>query len=133
MGGCGSGRRFVFGARRTVESCESVDIREWLRTGYPISGTVSLTSTACNFGGERYWFECPGCSCRVTTLFRVGERFACRKCHGLNYRMQHENAYGRGLLKAQRIRMKLGGSANMTLPFPEKPKHMRCSYQANET
>ena len=36
-----------------------------------------------------------------------------------------ENVFDRGLLKAQRIRMKLGGSANITLPFPPKPKFMR--------
>jgi hypothetical protein len=30
----------------------------------------------------------------------------------------------RGLLKAQRIRVRLGGSANMLNDFPEKPKGM---------
>lgn len=127
MGGAGSGNRLRFGARRTVESCESIDVRRWMFDGKHIAPGVSLTTTPCNFGGARYWFVCPvqGCSRRITKLYFLGGRYACRHCHCLAYRAQHENAYGRGLLKAQRIRMKLGGSANMQLPFPEKPRRMR--------
>lgn len=121
MGGCGSGNRYHFGARRTVESCDSIDVREGFHGG------ISSVMTRCNFGGVRYWFVCPvgDCARRVAKLYRVGGRYACRHCHGLAYRSQHENSHGRGLLKAQRIRTKLGGSANMTLPFPPKPKFMR--------
>lgn len=119
MGGPGSGNRFQFGARRTVESCDVIDVRQRSHGG------ESLATTSCNFGGVRYWFICSDCSRRVAKLYRVGGRYACRQCHGLAYRSQHENYYDRGLLKAQRIRMKLGGSANMTLPFPPKPKFMR--------
>ena len=127
MGGAGSGNRFQFGARRTVEGCQSIDVRRWMFEGYRIAPGVSVTTTACNFGSARSWFVCPvqECSRRVARLYLVGGRYACRHCHGLAYRTQHENAYDRGLLKAQRIRMKLGGSANMTLPFPPKPKGMR--------
>ena len=128
MGGSGSGNRSQYG-RRTVESCQSIDVRRWMFEGYRIAPEVSLTTTACHFGNARQWFVCPmqGCSRRVAKLYRVGGRFACRHCHRLAYRTQHENAYDRGLLKAQRIRMKLGGSPNMTLPFPPKPKGMRWS------
>jgi hypothetical protein len=63
----------------------------------------------------------------VAKLYHVGGRYACRHCHRLAYGTQHENSYDRGLFKAQRIRMKLGGSPNMTLPFPPKPKFMRWS------
>jgi hypothetical protein len=45
--------------------------------------------------------------------------------HRLAYRTQHEEVFDRGLLKARRIRMKLGSSSNMTLPFPDKPKGLR--------
>ncbi|MGA8696338.1 MAG: hypothetical protein WB689_21350, partial [Xanthobacteraceae bacterium] len=37
---------------------------------------------------------------------------------------QQESAHERGLGKAQRIRMRLGGTANMLDDFPEKPKGM---------
>ena len=168
MGGCGSGNRSQHG-RRTVESCPSIDVRQWQRAGWfaecgsiwpwHLNGRlvrsmwvtvnpeyltldyecvwsnalperlryhVPLARTACNYGGARYWFVCPmpGCPRRAAILYLVGGRFACRHCQHLAYRTQHENFYGRGLLKAQSIREKLGGSANMTLPFPPKPKHM---------
>ena len=44
---------------------------------------VQLTTTPCNYGGERYWFLCPLCYGRVGALYlRRGDvRFACR--HGV--------------------------------------------------
>jgi hypothetical protein len=107
----------------------SIDVRRWLFDGPRVGGGVTLTTTACNYGGVRYWFVCPeaGCTRRVAKRYQIGGRYACRHCHRLAYRTQHENFFDRGLLKAQRIRMKLGGSANMTLPFPPKPKFMRWS------
>jgi hypothetical protein len=146
---------------RTVESCHSIDVRQWQRKGRLVEGgfqwwltdawslmvtvesdcltlayhwqteavryLVPLIATPCNYGGQRYWFVCPaqGCSRRAAILYLAGGRFAWRYCHRLAYHTQHENAYGRGLLKAQRIREKLGGSGDMTLPFPPKPKGMR--------
>jgi hypothetical protein len=50
--------------------------------------------------------------------------FACRHCSRLAYASQQESAHERGLPKAQNIRMRLGGSANMLDDFPEKPKGM---------
>jgi hypothetical protein len=87
---------------------------------------VSLDWTACNFGGERPWFVCPeaGCSRRVAILFGLGKYFLCRHCYDLVYESQRENEMHRALRRAQAIRERLGGSANMTEPFPEKPKGM---------
>ncbi len=67
---------------------------------------VPLEWTVCNFGSSRPWFVCPGRSCgrRAALLYLGGRYFLCRRC--------------------QRIRTKLGGSANMTEPFPDKPKGM---------
>jgi hypothetical protein len=85
---------------------------------------VPLTWTACNFGGERPWFICPGAGCgrRVAVLYGPGRYFLCRYCYDLVYESQRENAMYRALHKAQSIRERLGGSANMTKPFPERPK-----------
>lgn len=44
-----------------------------------------LTSTPCNFGGVRYWFECPCCLRRTGVLYFFGGTFACRICHHLTY------------------------------------------------
>ena len=91
-----------------------------------VQESVSLDWTVCNFGGERPWFVCPGagCGCRVAILYGQGKYFLCRHCYDLVYESQRENEMHRALRRAQNIRERLGGSANMTKPFPEKPKGM---------
>ena len=87
---------------------------------------VFLDWSACNFGGERPWFVCPGDGCgqRVAVLYGLGKYFLCRYCYDLVYESQRENEMHRALRRAQAIRERLGGSANMTKPFSEKPKGM---------
>jgi hypothetical protein len=86
---------------------------------------VNLEWTPCHYGGQRAWFRCPGLSCgrRVAILYGRGV-FLCRQCHNLNYQSQHEQAPGRALARVQKIRMQLGGHANLDDPFPSKPKSM---------
>jgi hypothetical protein len=95
---------------------------EWEEVQEP----VRLSWTKCNFGGERPWFVCPnaGCGRRVAILYGPGRYFLCRHCYDLAYQSQRDNAMNRALHKAQFIRERLGGSANMMEPFPEKPKGM---------
>lgn len=92
---------------------------------------VELTWTPCNFGGERPWFVCPGvvngvsCNRRVAVLYGgLGRYFLCRHCYDLNYQSQREDSAHRALSRAKEVRRRLGGSANMTRPFPERPKGM---------
>ncbi len=55
---------------------------------------IPIVSTHCNYGGERYWFRCPGslrntvCNNRAARLYLPpgAERFACRRCHDLSYK-----------------------------------------------
>ena len=95
---------------------------EW----HDVKQTVPLDWTACNFGGKRPWFLCPGAGCgrRVAVLYGPGRYFLCRHCCDLVYQSQRDNEMYRALRRAQKIRERLGGSANMTEPFPEKPKGM---------
>ena len=87
---------------------------------------VPITWTACPLGGRRPWFVCSsnsnGCGRRVALLYGAGELFACRRCYGLAYASQQEALHHRGLGKAQKIRIRLGGGPNMLETFPEKPK-----------
>ncbi len=52
---------------------------------------VSIIETQCNFGGVRYWFECPlyknnkHCGRRVGVLYKGGNYFGCRHCYDLTY------------------------------------------------
>jgi hypothetical protein len=93
--------------------------------GEVIRYAVPLEWTACRFGGWRPWFACPGegCGRRVAVLY--GRRlFLCRHCHGLAYASTRESAGERATRKAQKVRMRLGGTANLLAPFPPKPKGM---------
>jgi len=91
---------------------------------------LPITWTACHLGGGRAWFRCNVssngrfCGRRVALLYAAGELFACRHCYGLAYASQREPMRRRGLGKAQKIRMQLGGSGNMFDDFPQKPKGM---------
>ncbi len=89
---------------------------------------IELARTPCHYGGERTWFVCParGCGRRVAVLYG-GAIFACRRCQQLSYKSQREQPRRRALRRAQTIRMNLGGSPNLTEPFPDKPKGMHWS------
>jgi hypothetical protein len=99
---------------------------EWEEVRYP----VQLTWTPCNYGGDRPWFVCSGvvngyhCGRRVGKLYSRGKYFLCRHCHDLTYESRKDGQKYRALHKCQRIRQRLGGSANMTELFPPKPKGM---------
>ena len=87
---------------------------------------MPLEWTPCNFGGERPWFVCPEVACgrRVAILYGPGKHFLCRHCYELRYQSQREDNKDRALRRARKIRERLGGSANMLEPFPERPKGM---------
>ena len=95
-----------------------------------ITETVALTWTSCLYGGQRPWFRCPGvsdgasCDRRVAKLYLRGPYFLCRHCQGLTYSSKRVTVDDRPITRAQKIRMRLGGSANLLEPFPSRPKGM---------
>jgi hypothetical protein len=107
---------FTPGTRVQVVHYRAEDVKE----------PVPLEWTPCNFGGERPWFVCPGdrCGRRVAILYGPGKYFLCRNRYDLRYESQREDKKNRALRRAQKIRQRLGGSANMMEPFPDKPKGM---------
>lgn len=74
----------------------------------PVGELVRVTSTPCGFGGSRPWFACPRCERRVAVLFMRGGRFVCRRCAGVAYTSQSEDAIGRGWRVQHRIERRLG-------------------------
>lgn len=91
MGSISSGRHGRFGrppARWVVESCLSINIKEWNRKGWCKVGeteatmqrryedgsvttqTQAIAWTNCNYGGQRPWFVCPRCQNRAGRLFQ---------------------------------------------------------------
>ena len=167
-------KRWTGEARRTCETCQSVDVRVWHRQGQLapdllfsltwasadeefgwvnvitrsdsiclsykifrngrwewIDQRFSLDWSRCRYGGRRPWLRCGGlpknswqCQRRAAKLFRVGDYFACRGCHGLVYASQQEMPLYRNVTQAQKLRQRLGGSEDIFDPFPDKPKGM---------
>jgi hypothetical protein len=92
---------------------------------------VPLAWTRCHLGGARPWFRCSAsdgsrlCGRRVAKLYLRGTAtFACRHCCGLAYASQREIPRHRAIRRAQKLRMRLGGTANLAEPFPERPRRM---------
>jgi len=87
---------------------DSVVLRYSLN-GSPMHQHIWLTSTGCNFGGERTWFACPNCRRQVAKLFlRAGAGFVCRHCGRIRYSSQSEDAMGRAWRKQYKAEAKLG-------------------------
>ena len=100
----------------------------------PVECVVPIASTPCNYGGVRRWFRCPDCGKRVAVIYVQRRSCSCRQCNYLVYRSQRERAGERARDRVQKIRVRLGGSANLLEPFPAKPKWMRWrTYQNLET
>lgn len=60
--------------------------------------SVKLVTTPCNYGGVRYWFECPFCKKRMGTLYLYEKNdFACRKCLNLPYKSQNNSGVERAV------------------------------------
>jgi hypothetical protein len=116
-----------------VYRVRSYNVSEWK----DVEQRVHLTWTKCHLGGRRPWFRCPvrsngtNCEKRVAKLYLGGDLFACRQCWRLAYATQQDSDRCFGLDKAQKIRMRLGGSGSVVEPFPPKPKgmHWRTYYR----
>jgi hypothetical protein len=99
------------------------DAREGDRT---VRYRVRLVWTVPNFGGRRWWFECPRTRRLVTKLYlpNGGWYFWSRKAYRLGYACQRETAHDRLLRRARKLNAALGGAGDLDLP-PAKPKWMR--------
>ena len=92
--------------------------------------TVGLTHLACNYGGARLFFRCPGnfgvqsCNARVTKLYAGGRYFLCRNCYRIGYASQSEDRYQRSLRKANKLRTALGGEPGAAHFIAQRPKGM---------
>jgi hypothetical protein len=95
-----------------------------------VEETVRIVCVPCRFGGARPYFICPGvvngisCGRRVAKLHGPGRYFLCRHCYRLAHASQSESGRDRALRRADKIRQRLGGDADMAASFPKKPKGM---------
>ena len=86
---------------------------------------IRISRTRMHLGGERPWFHCPHCERRVAKLYRGLAGYFCRGCVGNPpYATQLLSAGGRAHFKACKLRLHLNGEAQLSCPFPERPRHM---------
>jgi len=88
---------------------------------------VILDTTPCNFGGERTWFRCPGCSSRRSVLLSVWGRFRCRQCHDLAYTSTREDDLDRAARRVGRLQDRLGYVDGYDNYIPPRPDGMHRS------
>ncbi len=76
--------------------------KQWLYSDdLPVDQSISVRTTPCNYGKDRFWMSCPGlkgtrCLKRVGVLYWVDNRLACRTCHNLTYKTCHTPVNERG-------------------------------------
>jgi hypothetical protein len=93
--------------------------------GQGVPQNIRVSWTKVHFGGERPWFHCPHCETRVAKLYKGVAGYFCRQCVGSPpYATQHLSAQGRAHHKACKLRLHLNGQAQLSAPFPERPKGM---------
>ncbi len=80
------------------------------------SDHISMTQTACRFGGERHWFQCPTCGLRCELLYMRFSRFACRECNRVAYASQSGGELDRLTNKMHKLRGRIDSG---------RPKGMR--------
>lgn len=94
----------------------------------PRTERVRLDTTACHYGGERWWFLCPQCHTRRAVLFSAGGVFACRTCHDLAYSSTREDDAARCDRRIRRLAEQLGsdgyGRRGFLWTMPDKPDGM---------
>lgn len=92
---------------------------------------ITLETTPCNYGGERYWFLCPYCAKRKAVLLLKDDTLVCRKCLDIGYyslRFTKTDCYYY-FMQAKKVAMKLDPSFEWSGwigdgDFPNKPKNM---------
>jgi hypothetical protein len=86
---------------------------------------IQISWTHCHYGGWRPWLHCPFCNRRVLKLFRGMGGYFCRPCIGNPpYASQTKSKESRPHFEACKLRLRLGGVASLTAPFPERPRGM---------
>lgn len=86
---------------------------------------IRVSWTRCHYGGARPWLHCPFCERRVGRLFKGLGGYFCRQCFDNPlYASQSKSMQSRRHFEACKLRLRLGGSASLTEPFPARPSGM---------
>src|SRR5216684_4871126 len=93
-----------------------------------IDQQIRVSWTQCRFGGARPGLHCPHCQQRVAKLIRGLAGYCCRSCAGNPvYACQAKSTRARRHFEACKLRLRLGGIASLSAPFPKRPRGMHQS------
>jgi len=83
--------------------------------------------TPCALGGQRAWLVCGDCERRRGRVYLVRGRWACRVCCGLRYDSSRLGRADREILRAARLRQRMGQHEAVPLgdPLPLPRKYTR--------
>jgi hypothetical protein len=97
----------------------------WQDTSITLDGqSLRVVRMPWHFGGQRVHFLC-ACGRTVRNLYAPrGHPWRCRHCYQLTYATRQASRRHRLLIKAQKIRERLGGNRAVGDDFPAKPKGM---------
>jgi len=84
---------------------------------------VLTTQTPCHLGGQRHWWLCPYCHNRCAILY-CGAVFTCRTCAKLHHPIQHASEFEKAIIRAEKIRHRLGWMPGIAHGEGPKPKGM---------
>jgi hypothetical protein len=105
--------------------CQGIQIRHWNDSAITLDNQVlPVIWVRWHFSGSRPFFVCK-CGRKVLQLFAPrGHSWRCRQCYHLTYATRQAGQRYRLILKAQKVRERLGGDLGVANPFPPKPKGM---------
>ena len=110
------------GLRRSQKPVTALEVSYQFR-GKQYHYDINLTTTTPNYGGKRYWWECPKCGRRVAVLYCAGY-YVCRHCLGAKYQTQHLQPIDRQFKRIAVLRERLGWYGGLAHGIGEKPKGM---------
>src|SRR5262245_30500102 len=98
-----------------------------------VSTPVEVERQARPHGGCQGYWHCPHCDRKCCALFvtpsaPAGSPLACRLCAGLDYRSRH--VLHPALIRAAKLRRKLGAGPGLLSRLPKRPPHWRRDYWA---
>lgn len=86
---------------------------------------LKLVNQPRHFGGHQSYLLCPHCKRKTCIVYLVQPKeIGCRKCLHLAYESQYYRHPAPKLLKANKLRVQLGGKAGLLNPLPDRPKGM---------
>lgn len=105
------------------------DFEHATRPSGPQHYSLSMATTPCRFGGQRWWWICPATGARVSKLYlpNGGHRFLSRGrgAYCLAYASQRQGATGRMHERSRKLYARLGADYSGLLGgWPPKPKGM---------